>query len=193
MASSKKDLDSVMRLSELDVNSVLCASYVSLVQKKTYQNYAFGLSLDVKPENIVNSYYTNQFSGKRKGDARLRGMYHPESDYRRYLPDCFMSCARITSRDYADIYKSIAEYKTLSQVRDDDIYQTRFRIINGFELKNLIKNMGNKLVNHFQNEANLYKSKPNALVAKVKHFEDIPQEYLDFAYENSLPIFILGK
>ena len=42
------------------------------------------------------------------------------------------------------------------------------------------------------NEANLYNPKTEAVVAKVKSMDKIPQKLLDFAQKHNLPIYILG-
>ena len=44
-----------------------------------------------------------------------------------------------------------------------------------------------------QNEVNVYNPEIKAVVAKVNDFDEIEDDILDFAYENNLPILILGK
>ena len=47
--------------------------------------------------------------------------------------------------------------------------------------------------NNSHNEVNVYNPKVNALIVKVNSLEEIPYELLDFAEENDLTIYILGR
>lgn len=42
------------------------------------------------------------------------------------------------------------------------------------------------------NEINLYNPKINAFAAKVNSLDEIPEDFLNFAHEYNLPIYIFG-
>jgi len=110
MADFPHELETVMRLGKLDTDRVLCASYISLKNKPTYYNIKFGLSLDSTFGDVVNSSKHNQASGRRKGRAQLDNII--ENDiHRENLSGNIAKAARITKREYANLYYQLQSYR----------------------------------------------------------------------------------
>ncbi|MBQ9149531.1 HD domain-containing protein [bacterium] len=192
MVKNPINLEGAFSLSELDLDSLLCASYISLKRKPTYYDLRFGLSLDVPFDGVANADKVNQSSGKQKGDAQFDYIITSNS-FRRMIPEEFTKAAGIFPKEYGAIYSQISKNRYLSQIRDNTHYGENYSKISGKDLKSLIKKTDDKLLHRQHNELNVYKPLINAFVAKVDDIDEIPDVYLDFVYTHDLPIFILGR
>ena len=100
----------------------------------------------------------------------------------------------LTDDEYGQLFEQIANKKYISQIGDNSEFQIGNKTIKGAELKQAILDAQDfMLSNNGHSEANLYNAKIGAFVAKVDNISDIPEEYLKFARENNLPIYIIGR
>lgn len=192
MSNKLENLEAVMKISDTNISSLLCASYISLKNKATYNEYKFGLNLDVPNKNIINASKINQLSGRKKGDEQMENILNNNS-YRQKIPASIKSHAKLSDIEYRDLYSKMLHFKYFSQIKDKEFYHLSEKVVLGKDLKYAIKISSDSLLHAYHNEINLYKPTPNAFVAKVNSIEEIPDKYLDFARKHDLAILILGK
>ena len=83
--------------------------------------------------------------------------------------------------------------KYLSQISDNKMYKVGKKVLSGEKIKKAIVDAENKLSSSLlYNEINLYNPKINAFAAKVNSLDEIPEDFLNFAHEYNLPIYIFG-
>lgn len=187
-----ENLEALMKIDDTNSNSLLCASYISLKNKATYLELPFGLNFDVPCENVINASQINQASGRKKGDEQLNKILS-DNLFRNSIPSAIKGKAKITNNEYRELYTAFSHFRHLSQIKDDEIYNTSNNKIYGRDIKRIIKTSNDKLLSRYHNEINLYKPIPNAFIAKVDSIEEIPDKYLEFVHKHNLPILILGK
>ena len=197
MANTPRALEIVDCISDIAKESFLCTSYISLENCITYYGCTFGLNLEAENINIANAACEDQGSGCRKNFEQFKEMI-TINDYRKLIPTTIRRILNLNKSEYSKLYQLLASKKYLSQIRDDKIYKIGEKELSGNEIKKAIQTAQDELLieqiegRNNNNEINLYNIKINALVARVKSIEEIPQEFLDFAFIHDLPIYILG-
>ena len=198
MAESVNKLETVDLLSDVAQGGFLCASYIDLDNTITFGTSKFGVSLEAENVNIANAWEADQSSGFLKGFEEFSNIITGNSksvnnEYRSYVPDKIKSNLGLNDSEYAQLYSQLASKKYITQIKDDEIYTFGDKSFKGSEIKQAVQDASDSIIIKGQfNEANLYNPKINALVAKVDDMSEIPQEYLDFAKEHDLPIYLIG-
>lgn len=198
MTDSIEQVKTVDYLSDVANGGFLCASYISLKNCDTYRNRKFGVSLEVENVNIANAAKENQSSGFQKEFDKFSKIITGEnqilSPHRQTIPSTIKKELNLTDDEYSELYQLLASKKYLSQIQDGKTYTIGTRSIDGSEIKQAIKKANDELINVGQhNESNVYNPKINAIVAKVNSIEEIPEDFLKFAKEQNLTIYILGN
>ncbi|MBQ8476486.1 hypothetical protein IJ531_05430, partial [bacterium] len=146
--------------------------------------------------NIANAASKDQRTGGAKDFRRFSkivSMNDEKSTFRNLIPDSIKSKLNLSDEEYASLYGEIAKKHYLEQIRDCEQFLAGKKIIKGSDLKRAIKEADDELLQGIQNEVNIYNSKINAFVACVNSIDEIPDEYLEFAYSKNLPIYLLGE
>lgn len=204
-------LQTACSLGDVAGDGVLSVSYISPDDKRTINDYRFGLSFNVSPENTVNAYTSNQYSGTFKNESDFLELVRADEEilreYRQVIPDTIKKQLGLSDEEYGKLYDMIFDNKHLSgiylntfddrtkrMINVDKKFVINGRIIEGRDVAAAIKKAGSTLIKEtFDfNEVNLYKPIANAFIAKVDSIDEIPDEFLEFVRNNSLPIVLLG-
>ena len=191
------NLDILPSLQDITNEGFLCSSFVSLDNCHTYWDRKFGVSLETEITNIANASSKNQVSGYEKDFSNFSKIItnqYGNEDYRQLISSSIKDNLQLSDEEYIELFKKVSPLKYFSQIRDDKyIKLSDKKNLSGKEIKEAIRLAADKLLQNEQNEVNLYSPKINAVVAKVNTINEIPQEYLNFAQKNHLPIYILGN
>ncbi len=195
------NLKNVIHLSDPNYQGFLCASFISPKNNLTYGGNQFGVSIHSEAANIGNASVKNQGSGGGKNFARFSAVLTGKdktSQYRTLIPDAIKSTLNLSDKEYAELYSKIQGYKYSSQFDNIGEIKINDRRFSGTEIKEAINQANDLILKKDYNysghsEVNLYTPKTDAVIAKVDNFDEIPQELLDIAEENNLPIYIFGE
>lgn len=201
----KSNLNKLKFLSKSANCGVISQSLNTVENKNTYFDRPYGVILSDENSNIINVSPLNQSSGvtRKKEDAinLIFGLNDNTKETRKnfrnlLLKELNIDPKTITDEEFAKFYKeNIINKDSLSQIVDSKIYNIGKHGIKGENLKNAILNYQKYIAEtdtaSFNNEIVGYIPKIKAAVAKVEDVNDIPDELLDFAYENNLPIVLL--
>ncbi len=198
MTDDSSDMETVEALSNATYGGFLCASYISLNNKNSFFNKKIGVSLECDNVNIANAANHDQNSGFEKDfdlfGKIITGQDFKLSGYRKSFSDIIKSALNLNDKEYSEFYEVFAHKKYLTQIKDDDEYSTADKTLCGADIKKAIQCAQEYLFRETgYNEINLYNPKINALAAKVNSIDEIPTDFLDFAYKYRLPIYILGS
>ncbi|MCD7878373.1 MAG: hypothetical protein LUG16_00385 [Candidatus Gastranaerophilales bacterium] len=195
-AHTAENLRVTNHISDIANESFLCTSLVSLKEKATHWNKRFGVCLEGENVNISNASTSNQESLDKKDFKIFSDSLTNKNKlyfYRETLPKMVKSELNLSDDEYIQLYNQISETRYESQIKDDEIYHAGDKQISGMDIKNAVKKAGDSILqNEKHNEVNIYNPKTKAFIAKTDSIQEIPQSYLDFAFENNLPVFILG-
>ena len=184
-------------LSDIENSGFICTSFISLHNKTFYQDNSFGLSIEAEHKNIANASKSNQSSGRNKDFKDFSKIINGKktNSYRTLIPTEIKKILSLSKQEYKILYEKLSGKKYLSQIKDDEVYTIGDKKLTGLQIKSAIKKADDLLIkdNNSHNEVNVYNPKVNALIVKVNSLEEIPYELLDFAEENDLTIYILGR
>ena len=191
MVQKMKKLVTANILSDATFSGLLSAKYLSLNDINTYQNLKFGVILEAEQSNIISASTGNQNSGREKNFNNLVKILKDNSDRNR-VPDAIKQNLNLTDSEYAQLYRQVANFKYDSQFKEDMTFTVGEKTFTGTQVRDAIIKGADATLSGYQNEWTVYTPKINAFLALVKSFEHIPQQYLDFIWNNNnLPIIIM--
>lgn len=168
-------------------NGVFSTTYINPKDTSSFFNYKFGFIFDAEPENIGLAYNENLGTGKEKNvddfKSYLLDNDIKELNSRNYFSNIVKAIIKkhknLSSKQYADIYKELADKKAITDIKDPEIAE----IINKAVKKSLQSNI-------YHNELVVYAPKPRAIIS-LERPENIPKHLRKYAEEHDLPIIIL--
>ena len=124
-------------------------------------------------------------------------------EQRKYISDIYKTSLDLTDDEYAQLYRKIANIQDISTIKDTTIVDSEGaeRTIKADALKKIAKKASDSLMNLDNwNESIVYNPKIKAVIHKMKStnpetnpFDEIPQQILDLAREQDLPITKLNN
>ena len=189
------NLKTVHDLSNPNYEGFLCVSYISLKNKTTFGDYIYGASLESENINIASAHYKSQGSGFTKDFKDFINHITGKEGKRELVPNSIKKDLDLSDEEYKILYSKIQHIKYPSQLDFMDLIDINERKISATAVKEAIIKACEKTIEEykgFYNEANIYYPKVNALIAKTKYIEKIPQKMLDMAEEYNLPIYLIG-
>ena len=194
------NLNVVKSLSSPINGGVLSTSLISPVSKKTYLNRQYGVVLQQDNTGVLNMLKENQASGVQKEFSQIMffvfyDRYRRTLYRRNLLTHLGLDHCLITDEEYMTFYReNLASKNSLNEISETKEYKIGEHSFNGLQLKTALKKLQDDLIDKdeiFHNEIVCYTPKITAVIAKVKTFDEIPDDVLRFADENSLPILLL--
>lgn len=175
----------------------LCASYISLDGKSTYENKKYGVCLDAENVNIANAYFETQLSGRRKNFSKFIGALCANNTYRNFTVNFIKKELGLSDDEYAELFFRIQNLKYASQFDNLSPFKINDKTIDSKRIKEAILAADEQLIRRNgdlkYNEVNVYTPKTTALIAKTNSLAGVPKKMLDYSKEHDLPIYILGK
>ncbi|MBQ9245549.1 HD domain-containing protein [bacterium] len=202
-----KDLNTTKMLASPINGGVLSESLITPEYTRTYCNRRYGLLLSQINTNIVNEAKRNQGSGYAKDFSKLLDLIFgsfsasiDRSNFRKGLLDELskktdLNPDNISNEDFAEFYKNVLASKTsIKEINPEKDFNIGEYTIKGKDLISAIKNYQDSLIHKNEDEHNEivgYIPKIQAVIAKETDFSDLPDELLNFAFENKLPIIMI--
>ncbi|MBR5303606.1 MAG: hypothetical protein IKU37_02125 [Candidatus Gastranaerophilales bacterium] len=196
--------ETLYELQDVNNEKLLCATYGSVKNSKTYDYRKYGVSLEVEQVNIANATNCDQNSDEyriKKDFKRFKDIIlgmDDVSEYRDFIAESIKATLNLTFEEYRDLYPQIQKYKYASQLDNTSEIKIGNKIFTGKQIKEAILKANDSMIIENPrpldcNEAILYTPKINAIIAKTNTLNDIPQTLLDFAEKYALPIYLLGE
>ena len=188
----KRNLETIQILKNPEHEGFLCASYGSIKNHPTYKNLKYGVCLEAEQVNIGNASIKNQGSGDKKDFLNFRKII-TSSPHRNSIPAFIKDALQLSDEEYMQLFSQMQNFKYSSQL--DNIAEIKIgeKTFTGPQVKEVILKANDLLLSDQHNEANLYSPKINAAIAKACSLNEVPQEFLDFAYKYKLPIYLIGE
>ncbi len=181
---------------------VLSESIITPQYKRTYCNRKYGVLLSQINTNIVNQNKSNQGSGREKDISNIISLIfngvssiYRENYRNELLENLGINPKDVTNAEYAQFYKeTLASKNSILEIPDKETYTIGNFTFSGEELKKAINKYQDDLIdkeekNH--NEIVGYTPKIQAVIAKENSLDNVPDELLNFAEENNLPIILI--
>lgn len=197
-------LKTVKTLTKPTNQGVVSASIITPDITRTYRNRNHGLLLAQPVNNILAAYQNNIYSGYRKSlDLMLCELCDEDSKMHEYREMFrWKLFARLgiddsveSAYEYADLAKNyLSKITSISQIDPDLEFELGGKKFNGEALANAINDVNNEIIdlrglNH--NELILYLPRIEGVVSKAESLEEIPEELLEFANANNLPVVLI--
>lgn len=198
----KMSLYALSQLSKGSNKGVLSESLITPKYARTYCNRNYGVILSQINANTINAYYENQSSGTQKTYEKMYMAYFDEykREYREEFKNFILEWLgfepdTISNEEYVKLYKEhIIDKLSFSQFRKDKKFSLGGKEFSEEDLKAAIIAFQKELIDEngaFHNEILGCAPKINALITKEDNIEQIPDEFLEFAHKNNLPIVII--
>lgn len=202
MIETGRDLKRLKYLTNINTTGVLSESVISLDKKKTYCSREYGVVLEHRPYDIIQMSDSNIGSGVKKDYNYAIKACQSEKErnnFRNAFLDELNLTGKVSEKDYGEFYlKHLMNKNTLSQFENDNKYKIGQYEFTSQEIKQALENT----IEHFTVDSSAckmncelvaYNPKITALVAKEDNLDDTPQYFRDYAKENDLPIFLVGR
>ena len=199
--NAKKNLTAVKHLSSPVNGGVLSESLITPYYKRTYENRKYGLILSQINANVMNAKKINQGSGYEKDLSSINYLVFGENAEARknfrheFLLNLGIDPDSVSDKEFGEFYKNnIIAKSSFNQFVSGKEYTLGTKTITGEDIKQAIIKFQDSLIdkkeqNH--NEIVGYVPKLQAVVAKEKSLSSIPDEILEFAKENNLPVVLI--
>ncbi len=194
----RSSLDLVKRLSSSINEGCLSVSLIDTNHARTYCDRKYGVILSSINDNVVNINSTNQGSGGKKGsNEAIDFCFYNTEKRENFKKNVLLNLGieKVSDKEYAAFYRDVLSQKTsLAGIMDDKEYFLSGKKFTGRDLKDAITKFQNSLIDETKKEHNellCYIPKINAVVAKENSLSKVPDEILDFANENNLPIVLI--
>lgn len=192
---------SVKRLNLLyDISNgrVLSATRISLANKETYEGRKYGVMLKYRNSQVGTTSNDIKHKWKDKSFETFVKMSCSRNDTRTFLRDHLIDSLALkygilSDEEYGQLFKKIMNKNFMTQMHDVTVGN---KTIKEEDLRRAIQKSADKLFDkslNISNEVVIYNSKIEAMVFKENSLEKVPQEMLDFAHENNLPIILIGE
>lgn len=214
----KNSLNKVNFLTKSINCGVLSQSFIDFYNKRTYMYRKFGVLLANDNANIISVSEINQSSGYKRGEKQalelIFGTEQKENKYnnnysseddsaiiqrRKFKNALFenlhIDANNVSDSEYGTFYKKyLLNINSISQIDKNMQFELGCKKFSGLELKDAINKYQKFVISKADfsnNEIVGYTPKIKAVVAKVENISELPNEFLDFAYENKLPILLI--
>ena len=199
--NAKKNLTAVKHLSSPVNGGVLSESLITPYYKRTYENRKYGLILSQINANVMNAKKINQGSGYEKDLSSINYLVFGENAEARknfrheFLLNLGIDPDSVSDKEFGEFYKNnIIAKSSFNQFVSGKEYTLGTKTITGEDIKQAIIKFQDSLIdkkeqNH--NEIVGYVPKLQAVVAKERSLSSIPDEILEFAKENNLPVVLI--
>ena len=199
--NAKKNLTAVKHLSSPVNGGVLSESLITPYYKRTYENRKYGLILSQINANVMNAKKINQGSGYEKDLSSINYLVFGENAEARknfrheFLLNLGIDPDGVSDKEFGEFYKNnIIAKSSFNQFVSGKEYTLGTKTITGEDIKQAIIKFQDSLIdkkeqNH--NEIVGYVPKLQAVVAKERSLSSIPDEILEFAKENNLPVVLI--
>ena len=194
-------LNTLNDLSLSSSDGVLSQTLISPEHNKLYSNRKYGVILTEPNVSILMMNDDNLNSGNKKSlksfaqedfinlAPSLRNYYRDE-----VFRELKIDPKSVSKEEYAEFYKKeLADAKSLKEIEKRETFKVGEHNISGKALAKALKKVQQNLIDpdrRFHNE--IVGATPNieAVFAKGTDFEHLPQDLLNFAYENDYPIYL---
>ena len=193
-------LDTLQDLSLSSTDGVLSQTLISPDHNKLYSNRKFGVIVTEPNVSVLMMNDDNLNSGIKKDlksfakDDFVNLAPSLRNYYRDELLKQLKLDSKVSKEEYAKFYKEeLATTKSLKDIEEKNYYEIGKHSISGKDLANALKRVQKDLIDpddHFHNEIVGITPTIEAVFAKDTKFEDLPQDLLNFAYENDYPIYL---
>lgn len=195
-------LNTVKLLSSPSNKGMLSESLISPKHKRTYCDRKYGVVLSQINTNIVTEAKSNQSSGTQKELSSIynlifhtHGTNHRENFKTQLSENLGIGYKEISDKEYGDFYKNVlASKSSLSEISDTREFKLGKYTITGKKLKEAIIKYQDDLIDKTEQEHNEivgYTPKIQAVIAKSKNLNNVPDELLRFARENNYPVILI--
>lgn len=196
--------------------SVICATMVTPEHKNLFSRRSLGLIMDTSNSNIINSFYENQGSGRKRDfktfvdmifkkpssdgnlNLNLNFTYDVNNEHRFHQMKVFMKYLseryKLSETDYAEIYRHLVDKRFLEQI--EDITLSSGQVIKKGHLISAYKQIEKFILENsgsMHNEINLYNPSVKGVVFMGESVSEIPEDILHYIHERNLPIILMGK
>lgn len=202
MVGEESDLNKLKYLADINNAGVLSESLISLDNKRTYCNRRYGVVLSNMPYNVVQMSGSNIGSGTKKDFKYAISACQSDSE-RNNFRDAFLEelniLGKVSEDEYSEFYLRDLIYRNkLTQFGINRKYKIGQYEFDSEEIKKALLNVMDDFINTGKQEDShcefvAYYPKIEAVVAKEDKLDDTPQYLRDYANENNLPIFLIGK
>lgn len=191
-------LQSVITLTQNSLNqSAWSTSLIKTSNNRTYWNRKFGFVLDTDLANISEAYYSNTSSGGHKNLQDFeRILFNQTGEERTYVKDNFVKAMSkkgvdLTDKEYAQLSKYLLSKKYTTQITKD--IKIGDKVIKAKDLVACIEKARDALFEGGNIHSEIVSLNPRVkgLIAKVEKLEDCPEEFLQIARDNNLPIILM--
>ena len=118
--SAIEKLEMLYSLGDIASDNEISASYISLRNKKTLNDYKFGVSVEALTKDISNAYKRNQYSGTYKNMSDFIRQIQANSDtfseYRATIPSIIKRELELSDEEYTKLFKMLSENRNLSRI-----------------------------------------------------------------------------
>lgn len=199
-------------LGDIASDNEISASYISLRNKKTLNDYKFGVSVEALTKDISNAYKRNQYSGTYKNMSDFIRQIQANSDtfseYRATIPSIIKRELELSDEEYTKLFKMLSENRNLSRIYTNGTnphtgklvyinkeFNINGKVLKGEDILKAIRKACDEILDKTIdfNEICMYKPQTTAFIAKVDGIEEIPEKYLGFVRKYGLPIILLGR
>ena len=191
-------LQSVITLTQNSLNqSAWSTSLIKTSNNRTYWNRKFGFVLDTDLANISEAYYSNTSSGGHKNLQDFECiLFNQTGEERTYVKDNFVKAMSkkgvdLTDKEYAQLSKYLLSKKYTTQITKD--VKIGDKVIKAKDLVACIEKARDALFEGGNIHSEIVSLNPRVkgLIAKVEKLEDCPEEFLQIARDNNLPIILM--
>ena len=199
--SAKENLMTLKHLSSPVNGGVLSESLITPYYKRTYCDRKYGVMLSQINANVVNAREKNQGSGYEKDFSNILNLVFGYASEQRkkfrneFLLNLGIDPNAISDKEFAEFYRENIVSKTaFSQFASNREYKLGNKTVTGEDIKQAIIKFQDSLIdkkeeNH--NEIVGYVPKIQAVIAKEKSIDKVPDDVLEFAHENNLPVVLI--
>ena len=199
--SAKENLMTLKHLSSPVNGGVLSESLITPYYKRTYCDRKYGVMLSQINANVVNAREKNQGSGYEKDFSNILNLVFGYASEQRkkfrneFLVNLGIDPNAISDKEFAEFYRENIVSKTaFSQFASNREYKLGNKTVTGEDIKQAIIKFQDSLIdkkeeNH--NEIVGYVPKIQAVIAKEKSIDKVPDDVLEFAHENNLPVVLI--
>ena len=191
-------MQSVITLTQNSLNqSAWSTSLIKTSNNRTYWNKKFGFVLDTDLANISEAYYSNTSSGGHKNLQDFEHiLFNQTGEERTYVKDNFVKAMSkkgvdLTDKEYAQLSKYLLSKKYTTQITKD--VKIGDKVIKAKDLVACIEKARDALFEGGNIHSEIVSLNPRVkgLIAKVEKLEDCPEEFLQIARDNNLPIILM--
>lgn len=179
---------------------VLSESLITPKYQTTLMNRKYGFLLSHSNLDIVNTKDSDLHSGNKKDkDVATEQIFGDENqdrkNYKKALLEKLKISKDIPDTEFAKFYKTnIASKTSIAKINPNKEFELCGKTFSGEELKEAILEYQNSLIDKNglkHNEIIGCAPEIKALIAKAKTMDELPNNFLDFAYKNNLIIILI--